>query len=131
MSTNSSIGIKNENDTVTSIYCHFDGYLSGVGQVLLDHYNTEELTKSLIGLGDLSSVQERLNPNEDEDHSFNKQIKGITVAYHRDRGEDFNQYKHDTERSFLKKPNIHYLWKDGKWFYGTHELTQELINNYK
>ena len=41
MSTHATIWIKNSNDTFTGIYCHFDGYLSGVGDTLLKHYNVE------------------------------------------------------------------------------------------
>ena len=26
----------------TAIYCHWDGYVSGVGLTLRDHYNTDE-----------------------------------------------------------------------------------------
>ena len=134
MSTPSSIGIKNENGTVTSIYCHFDGYLSNNGQILLDHYNTEEKVKQLIALGGLCYLGERLSPNENEEHSFyGQRAKGVTLAYHRDRGEMFCQGKHGTERTFLKTDTIHYLWKDGKWFYGytPKELTQELIDLHK
>jgi len=34
MATRSRIAIENQDGTVTSIYCHFDGYLSGVGKLL-------------------------------------------------------------------------------------------------
>jgi hypothetical protein len=30
MSTRSRIAIENQNGSVTSVYCHFDGYISGV-----------------------------------------------------------------------------------------------------
>lgn len=56
MSTRSTIGILNSNDTVTRIYCHFDGYLEGVGQTLKDHFNTEEKVRELLSMGDASSI---------------------------------------------------------------------------
>jgi hypothetical protein len=34
MSTRSRIAIENQNGSVTSIYCHFDGYISGVGKTI-------------------------------------------------------------------------------------------------
>jgi hypothetical protein len=38
MSTRSRIAIENQNGSVTSIYCHFDGYISGVGKTLKECY---------------------------------------------------------------------------------------------
>ena len=74
MATRSRIAIENEDGSVKSIYCHFDGYLSGVGKTLFNHYDKEKLEK-LIELGDISSL-------EDSTES--------TVAYHRNRGEDLH-----------------------------------------
>ena len=72
MATRSRIAIENQDGTVTSIYCHFDGYLDGVGKKLFNHYDREK-TEKLIELGDISVLGEStLN----------------TIAYHRDRNED-------------------------------------------
>jgi hypothetical protein len=57
MSTRSRIAIETESGTVKSIYCHFDGYVSGVGKTLFNHYDREKLEK-LIELGDISSLGE-------------------------------------------------------------------------
>lgn len=56
MSTRSRIGIQEQDGTITSIYCHFDGYLKYVGHILRNHYTTEEKTRKLIVLGDMSSL---------------------------------------------------------------------------
>ena len=74
MSTRSRIAIENESGIVNSIYCHFDGYVDGVGKTLFNHYDKEKLQK-LIELGNISSLGES---TED------------TVAYCRDRGEDLH-----------------------------------------
>ena len=74
MATRSRIAIENESGIVNSIYCHFDGYVDGVGKTLFNHYDKEKLQK-LIELGDISSLGES---TED------------TVAYCRDRGEDLH-----------------------------------------
>ena len=74
MSTRSRIAIENQNGTVTSIYCHFDGYLSGVGKKLFEHYDREK-TEKLIELGDISALGESTLD---------------TIAYHRDRNEDLH-----------------------------------------
>ena len=58
MSTRSRIGIEVSNGWVHSIYCHHDGYLSGVGEMLSDHYQTADDVRRLIDLGDISSLSE-------------------------------------------------------------------------
>jgi hypothetical protein len=75
MSTRSRIAIENQDGTVKSIYCHFDGYLSGVGRLLKEYYTTQAKVEALIELGDISALE--MTP-------------GSTVAYARDRGEDLN-----------------------------------------
>lgn len=56
MSTRSRIAMIYEDDTVKSIYCHFDGYPSGVGKTLTNHYINPEKVKALMELGDISSL---------------------------------------------------------------------------
>lgn len=56
MSTNSCIcQIKNEK--IEFAYCHFDGYLNGVGATLLENYNNPEIVDSLINLGVFSELK--------------------------------------------------------------------------
>ena len=74
MATRSRIAIENQDGTVTSIYCHFDGYLDGVGKKLFEHYDREK-TEKLIELGDISVLGESTLD---------------TIAYHRDRNEDLH-----------------------------------------
>ena len=56
MSTRCRIGIENKDGTITSIYCHHDGYPEVVGEILVNHYNTEEKIRKLLELGDMSSL---------------------------------------------------------------------------
>ncbi|WP_299548704.1 hypothetical protein [uncultured Helicobacter sp.] len=48
---------KSFTDQVKGIYCHWDGYVEGVGKTLKEHYNTDELANALINLGDISSLE--------------------------------------------------------------------------
>ena len=105
MATRSRIAIENQDGTVDSIYCHFDGYLSGVGKTLFNHYDQEKLEK-LLELGDISSLGESTID---------------TVAYCRDRGEDlcFKTFK-DVEDLFENGFNsseeyVYCLTKSGIW----------------
>lgn len=55
MSTNAYIGIKDGND-VEYVYIHFDGYPSGVGSILKEHYSNPDDVQRLISKGDMSSL---------------------------------------------------------------------------
>ena len=89
MSTRSRIGIENQDGTTTSIYCHFDGMIDGVGAVLQKHYTNRSKVEQLIALGSISYIAENVNPTGE--HSFAQPEKGVVVAYHRDRDEEFDQ----------------------------------------
>lgn len=75
MSTRSFIGIQHLDGTVTGVYCHFDGYLDGVGQTLTESYTTPQQVLDLVALGSLSTLGRDTS---------------TTVAYHRDRGEELD-----------------------------------------
>jgi hypothetical protein len=105
MATRSRIAIENQDGTVTSIYCHWDGYISGVGETLFENYHLLK-TEQLIALGDISSLEDTL-----ED----------TVAYARDRGEDLNQTTFDNVPTLFEagfNSGVEYVYcftKDGRW----------------
>lgn len=82
MATRSHIGIKNQDNSVTYIYCHWDGYPRHNGKILLNHYQTEDKVRELMKLGDLSTLKEKLycegsvRTGDDDDH--------VCYAYGRD-----------------------------------------------
>lgn len=100
MATRSRIGIENPDGTVTSIYCHNNGNPFHNGRVLKEHYAQPEKVKALIALGDISSLDEQVECPEG--HSFSNRVKGYTVAYHRDRGEDFRQESSPSVDAFTR-----------------------------
>lgn len=152
MSTRSNIGILNENNTITWIYCHFDGYPSHVGKILYENYNNEKKIRELLNLGDISSLGKTLephplikkygfdailNPNvpeeekkETEDTYYSDKY---TSAYHRDRKEDLIINTASDEIQYSKDfgINFKYLFKDGKWYYNYSDGTpfRELVLN--
>jgi len=88
MATRSFIGKQLPNGHITGIYCHWDGYPTGVGTTLENHYTTQERVDTLLALGSLSQLGARLAPELGEVHTFKNPCQGVTVAYHRDRGEE-------------------------------------------
>jgi len=95
MSTRSYIGIENEDSTVSYIYCHSDGYPEHNGKMMWEHYQERAKVYELVGLGNVSYIDEEVNPDPNKEHSFDydKRQKGVTVAYHRDRGEKWEDNK--------------------------------------
>ena len=92
MSTRSHIGIWNEDGSLDVIYCHWDGYPSYNGALLLHHYQDPEKIRELIALGDISLLAESVKPAE-----------GVVVAYGRERHEDGVDTKHfDTLDEYKK-----------------------------
>lgn len=93
MSTRSYIVIEKERESgekfYEGVYCHSDGYPSYNGQILFDHYRDRAKVEKLISLGDLSSLDVRIDPTEGSGHSFDydRREQGVCVFYGRDRGE--------------------------------------------
>jgi len=56
MGTRSRIGIQLKDDSILSVYCHWDGYPSFNGRVLNEFYNTPEKVADLINGGNISSL---------------------------------------------------------------------------
>ena len=56
MATRSFIGKLNKDDSITGIFCYWDGYPEHAGRILIDNYLTEQQVDQLLALGDLSSI---------------------------------------------------------------------------
>ena len=104
MATRSTIGIENEDGTIDAIYCHWDGYLEGVGKILKESYNSEQKIRELLSYGNVSSLDDNVKS---------------TIFYERDRQEtDQKSTKIETQnqrKNFNEEYN--YVWIKGEWFY--------------
>ena len=54
MATRSRIGIQLADESILSVYHHWDGYPEWLGRILNTHYNTKEKVAELIDGGDMS-----------------------------------------------------------------------------
>ena len=116
MSTKANIAMCYPDGSVRSVYVHWDGYPSGVGQTLLDHYSDEDKLIALLDWGDISS----LGPEIGLRNSFQNPDPYFTVFYGRDRGEEnTNARTHKDIDNFLTNALPHvdyvYLYDGGKW----------------
>ena len=138
MGTRSDIIVQRADGTWARSYCHSDGYLSHNGRILQNHYNSQDQADALSALSDLSFLDERIAPASDEQHSYDKPVKGITIAYHRDRGEPLDPVEGDSIHSIWPEEGtwteFTYVWSRdlgepaGKWYVGDpDESSQTLI----
>lgn len=117
MATRSFIAKEIGKDKYLSIYCHWDGYVKGNGLILYNNYNNELMVDKLLELGDLSSLAEFLEPNPNEEHTFEHPQKNVCVAYGRDRGEKNVEAKERTLKEIWDSwCEYVYIWKDDEWF---------------
>jgi len=58
MGTRSTIAIEFADNSVSQVYCHWDGYLDHNGMLLATCYTDPFVVRDLINLGDFSSLRE-------------------------------------------------------------------------
>lgn len=75
------------------IYCHWDGYPSHNGEILKKYYKDPKKVDELISLGDISVLAENVNPDTTKPHNFEERQEDVVIAYHRDRGENWEDVK--------------------------------------
>lgn len=123
MATRSTIALEFADGSVAQVYCHWDGYLSHNGKILLENYSDPFKLAGLIKLGDISS----LGPGIGEKHDFNNAASyPDTTFYGRDRGEtgvDARWFKDYADyRANAQSEEYNYILRtDGRWyveFYG-------------
>lgn len=124
MATRSFIARYNsDTDTYTAIYCHWDGYPTGVGLTLRDHYNDDQKVRMLVDMGGLSSLGDTLMENRSLDDEPSILFKSIQVME--------EHYRH-------MWCEYGYIWRNNRWdcfelnpreidLYADH-LTNENIN---
>ena len=109
MATRSTIALEYADGTVGQIYCHWDGYLSNNGKILLENYTDPFKVRELLDNGDMSSLSET--------------VDGCT--FYKERGEDCPQRMYKDYAEFRREAQgeeyNYILRKDGNWyveFYG-------------
>ena len=124
MSTRSCIGFEHDDGRVTGVYCHWDGYIDGVGRTLQEHYSDRDNTSRLVAGGDISSLGAEIG----QQHDFNAPPEGVTNYYGRDRGETGVEARHFGNRDqFVQNycrvgtEYAYLLTKEGQWLVRSRE----------
>ena len=106
MSTNAQIAVEHDDNTISSIYCHFDGYIQGgAGEALVNAVRTLPAAEELIKAGDLRYVQ---NNNGQVDAESYNVFRGEEIKIN-----TFNNLTDFVDQAQWEEFN--YLFIDGQW----------------
>ena len=110
MGTRSRIGIELSDQSILSVYHHWDGYPEWLGRILETHYNTRELVEELIDGGDMSSAWTNCGwQNETRPESG--------PMYYSERGDSSPpRLDEDMEEYFEDSEEYSYIFRNGNWF---------------
>ena len=101
MSTRSVIGIINNDNSVNSVYCHYDGYPLYTGYFLKRFFDTTEKVQNLISNGDISSLVSSQNWDREKHPMINnKQV--LKTLYYVDRPEPWKHIKPQKHKGVLE-----------------------------
>ena len=118
MSTNSLVAYLREDGSVVSSYVHYDGYATGVGEMLLENYNLRVLARDLAEkLGYASSLKETIAASHED--RANTDEAETYESY-----EDFEEYIR--ECSHLEYVYVWDFHKD-EWLVATWENTKRKV----
>ena len=126
MATRSRIGIQLKDNSVLSVYHHWDGYPQWLGRILTTHYNTKEKVAELIDGGDMSSCWNDTVWGKDRTDG-NK----YGPEYYSARGEDCPPRYDAFLGEYLLPENSEeyaYVFRNGKWVcYDMHQWEDDKL----
>ena len=103
MSTNSVVAYLRSDGSIVSSYVHYDGYETGVGMTLLEHFNDDKSALGVAVGGYYSSLSEDLDAS-------------LRDSVHNDEPEMFDSMT-EFEEYLMENSHLEYgyLWTGGKW----------------
>ena len=117
MSTNSLVAYLRSDGSIVSSYVHYDGYETGVGMTLLEHYNSDERALAVSVGGYYSSLSEDLK-------------ESLEGSVHTEEPEMFDSMK-EFELFLMENSHLEfgYLWTGGKWMVSSWTNTRKKVHN--
>ena len=108
MATRSRIGLLIGDESVVSVYHHYDGYPQWLGVFLRKNYTTKEQVEELLDGGDISCI--------DSDTNWNREEVDNHVQYYNDRGEKTEPRFDSTVEDYLAEGEEYaYLFENNEW----------------
>ena len=122
MGTRSRIGIQLADNSILSIYCHYDGYPEFNGVKLVENFNTRTTATELIDGGDISALWTNTGWN-------NEVLPTTGALYYSSRGEDCPPRIDANLGKYLANGEEYaYLFVNGEWVCYN---TQDWSDTYK
>jgi len=115
MGTRSRIGLQLSDDSILSVYCHWDGYPEFNGVKLLEHFNSYDKAAELIDGGDISALWTNERWSND---LLDRHREKYGPQYYSQRGEDSPPRLDADLCEFLLPDNSEeyaYLFRNGEW----------------
>ena len=125
MGTRSRIGIELSDNSIMSVYCHWDGYPSYNGRILREHYTTVEKVRELIDGGNISVLHTNAGWK-------NETLPETGPLYYTMRGESIEQNEPRVDNNIVEFLNdgeeYAYIFnRFNEWIcYDLHETTAKL-----
>ena len=109
MGTRSRIGIQLANESILSVYCHYDGYPEFNGVKLIENFNSYDAAAELIDGGDMSCLWTNAGWN-------NEVLPTTGALYFSSRGEVTEPRYDMSLKTYLANGEEYaYIFKDGEW----------------
>jgi hypothetical protein len=109
MATRSRIGIQLSDDSILSVYCHWDGYPEFNGVKLVENFNSYEKAAELIDGGDISCLWTNSGWN-------NETLPVTGPLYYSSRGDVTEPRLDQTLDEYLSNGEEYaYLFANGEW----------------
>lgn len=119
MGTRSTIAIEFADNSVSQVYCHWDGYLDNNGDILRLHYMDPFKVRDLINLGDFSSLRDTVA--ETREGAYSQRGEDCTARRYKDTDEYFDCCQQEEYDYILRNVNGVATWfvrcyaSDGVW----------------
>jgi hypothetical protein len=115
MGTRSTIALEYADGTVGQIYCHWDGYLSNNGKILLNYYQDPYKVRELLDNGDMSSLDTTVDSS----------------TFYKERGEDCPQTMFKDFPDYIENHQYeeyeYILRQNGEWYVKCHSAPYTLL----
>lgn len=105
MSTSARIAKREDDGTVRSVYCHYDGYPSYAGKLLRHYYTDPEIVDIVMNFGNFDALEQHVS---DIDFYITEGLVDELAMRHANT-EDFLEYGSKSASEYL------YLFDQNRW----------------
>ena len=133
MGTRSTIALEFADGTVSQVYCHWDGYLSNNGQILLKHYQDPYKVRALVDLGGFSSLRDTVE--ETAEGAYTQRGEDLDVNRYMNFDEHVRECQQEEYDYILRNIEGEATWlvrcyaTNGQWVLMAEAIAAELIEN--